>query len=169
MKAMRLFLAAAFLLSLPLGALAASHEHGDHGKMDHGKMDHGDHGKMDHDGMEMHGDMIMLGEQEVDGIEAMVHLKDVSAQMAKMKMDFTHHFMVMFVDTSSGEPVEEGTVAVKVTGPGGKTAKPVKLMGMQGHFGADIPLKAKGEYKLEIGSKLKDGRSRQFQFTYTVQ
>ena len=49
-------------------------------------MNHGSMGKgnMDHGGMGMHGDMIMLGDAEQDGVKAMAHLMDVKAQMAKM-------------------------------------------------------------------------------------
>jgi len=181
-KRLSILLAMLFTLSLSLGAIAASHEHDgmekmggmDHGKMegmDHGKMEGMDHDKMegmDHSGMMMEGGMIMLGDQTQDGVKAMVHLKDVQAAMAKMGMKQTHHFMVMFMNTKSGKPVTEGTVAVKIKGPAGTVSEPVKLMGMQGHFGADIVLPEKGKYEFTIGTKLPDGQKRQYEFSYEM-
>jgi len=150
------------MLALPLGALAMSHEKDDHGSMDSmGSMN----GDMD-GGMSMKGDMIMLGEKTEDGVKAMVHLKDVKDAMAKMGMSETHHFMVMFMDTESGEPVESGLAAVKIEGPDDYTAGPIKLMGMQGHFGADITLPEKGKYEFKVGTKLSDGQKRQYEFEY---
>lgn len=162
MKRKLIVLLSALVVTLPLAVFAGSmHEHGEQGTSE--GMMHGEH-----EGMMMQGDMIMLGEQVEDGVKAMAHLKDVKEAMAKMGMDATHHIMILFVDAATGEPIEEGMVAVKITDPSGSTGEPVKLMGMQGHFGADIVLKEKGEYKFEIGTKLKDGKKRQFEFTYTV-
>ena len=160
-------------LSLPLTALAATHEPADmkgmdHGSMSSGAMDHGSMAGMDHGSMAMKGDMIMLGEDTESGVKAMAHLKDVGAAMSKMGMDTTHHLMVMFADAKSGNPIEEGSAAVKITGPDGKTGEPVKLMGMGGHFGADVTLKQKGEYTFEVGSKLADGQKRTFEFKQTL-
>ncbi len=162
-KQLTILAASFFILCLPLTALAASHEHAEMKEMDHSKMDHSGH-----DGMAMHGDMIMLGDDTEEGVKGMAHLKDVGAAMSKMGMDTTHHLMVMFVDAKSGEPITEGAAAVKITGPDGKTSEPSKLMGMQGHFGADVVLKQKGEYSFEVGSKLADGQKRTFEFKHTV-
>jgi hypothetical protein len=41
-------------------------------------------------------------------------------------------------------------------------------MGMGNHFGADVALSEKGEYQFQVGSKLADGKTRQFHFSYTV-
>jgi hypothetical protein len=173
------------LVALPLAAQAMQHESGaagmDNGKMkmddskmdmDHGKMKMDDskmdmdHGKMDmdHGGMKMSGDMIMLGNAVQDGVKGMAHLKDVKQAMAKMGMKTTHHFMVMFADVESGKPIDSGVAAVKVKGADGKETEAVKLMGMQGHFGADIELGAPGKYEFEVGTKLADGKKRQFEF-----
>ncbi len=154
------------------------------GAMDHGSMgsDHGstgaDHGSMgmnhgtmnmDQGSMSMHGDMIMLGDQVQDGVKAMAHLKDVKEAMGKMGMTgTTHHFMVMFEDQATGKAIDSGSVAVKIQGPEGKEEKPVKLMGMQGHFGADVDLETKGTYHFTVGTKLEDGTKRQFEFDYTL-
>ncbi len=141
----------------------------DHGKMDmdHGKMDM-DHGKMDHDGMKMDEDMIMVGDSVQDGVKAMVHLKEVKDTMAKMGMKATHHIMVMFVDQVTGQPVESGVAAVKMKRANAKEEEAIKLMGMQGHFGADIELTGPGEYHFMIGTKLADGKKRQFDFDFTL-
>lgn len=174
------------LLAVPLASQAMSHgkgemdhdkmdmKHGEQSKMDHGKMkmDHDkkemDHGKMDHGGMDMSGDMIMLGDATEDGVKAMAHLKDVGAAMAKMGMPSTHHIMINFVDLASGKPIESGVAAVKIEGPNGELSEPVKLMGMQGHFGADIELPVAGEYEFKVGTKLADGKKRQFEFKFQL-
>ena len=161
-------LVAMFVVSMPVGAIAASHGHGDHGKKaTEEKKGHEGHG--DHGAMKMSGDMIMLGDEVKDDVKGAAHLKDVSAAMAKMGMKENYHFMIMFMDTKSGKPIEEGTVAVKITDPSGKeTGAPVELMGMDGHFGADLALTDKGEYHFKVGTKLPDGKKRQYHFHYDV-
>jgi len=165
MKKVNALLAALFLLSLPLAAGAMEGmKHGDHDKtekMEHGSMKGMEHGKM------MEG-MAMIGEETEEGVKAMAHLNDVKEAMAKMGMKETHHFMVAFVD-AAGKPVTEGTVAMKIEDPSGKVSEPVMLMGMQGHFGADIVLAEKGEYHFNVGTKLADGQKRQYDFHYTVE
>jgi len=97
----------------------------------------------------------------------MAHLKDVKAALAKMGMTETHHFMAAFVD-KTGKQITEGTVAVKIVSPAGKEAEPIKLMGMEGHFGADITLAEKGKYLFKVGTQLPDGKKRQYEFKYEV-
>jgi hypothetical protein len=167
-RKMIVLFAALFALAAPLTAFAAM-EHGDHGekeKMDHAQMKDMKHGE--HDGMGMEGDMVMLGEQTEGGVKAMAHLNDVREAMAKVGMKETHHFMVAFVD-DSGEQVTEGTVAVKIKDPAGNETGPVKLMGMEGHFGADIVLEEAGKYEFMVGTKLKDGQTRQYHFEHIVE
>ncbi|PLX87473.1 MAG: hypothetical protein C0618_06535 [Desulfuromonas sp.] len=155
------------LLMVPMGLMAMSH--GDHGKgaaMDHGKMDNGkmDHGKMDHGGgMGMGGDMIMLQDEEINGVMGSAHMMDVRAKMAEHGMTMTHHLMVSFMNTE-GEPLTKGTVAVKVEAPDGTVSKPIMMMGMSGAFGADITLDQPGMYHFKIGTKLADGEKRTFHF-----
>jgi hypothetical protein len=163
MKKVNALLAALFLLSLPLAAGAM--EGMKHDKME--KMEHGSMEGMKHEGMKMEG-MIMLGEETEEGVKAMAHLNDVKEAMAKMGMKETHHFMVAFVD-AAGKPVTEGTVAVKIKNPAGKEGNAIKLMGMEGHFGADIVLPEKGEYHFKVGTKLADGKKREYHFHYTVE
>ena len=161
MKKLNAILVVLLLLGLPLSAGAMSHEKHEHGKME--GMKHGEHADM-----KMEEGMIMLGDETVDGVKAMAHLKDVKAAMAKMGMKETHHFMVAFVD-ASGNPVTEGTVALKITDPAGKEGEAIKLPGMEGHFGADIVLPAKGEYHFKLGTKLADGKTRQYHLHHIVE
>ena len=145
----------AALISLPASLFAASHEHGMAG-MDHGSMaKKGD----------MHKGMLTVGEQTVDGVKAMVYLKDVKETMAKMGMKETHHLMAHFY-AKDGKTIETGTAAVKITGPDGKEGAPIKLIGMDKHFGADVILE-KGKYVFTIGTQLADVK-RQFEFNYEV-
>ena len=117
----------------------------------------------------MHPKSIMLGEQTVDGVKCKAMIKDVGAAMAKMGMQENHHFMVMFSNAATGAPIEQGTAAVKITDTKtGKVGEPIALMGMGNHFGADVALTNKGEYQFQVGTKLADGKTRQFRFSYTV-
>lgn len=166
MKKVNAILVALFLIGLPLAAGAMEGmKHGEHGKTE--KMEHGSMEGMKHEGMMMEEGMVMVGEETEEGVKAMAHLNDVKAAMAKMGMKETHHFMVAFVD-ASGKPVTEGTVAVKIKDPAGKEGEAIKLMGMEGHFGADIVLPEKGEYHFKVGTKLADGKKREYHFHYTV-
>ncbi|MFH0783579.1 MAG: hypothetical protein V2B20_16720 [Pseudomonadota bacterium] len=116
------------------------------------------------------GNAIMLEEVTEAGVKAMVHLIDVSAAMEKMGKKENFHFMVMFSDVATGAAISNGSVALKITGPGQeKAGEPIALMAMDGSFGANIDLTAKGLYNLEVGSKLADGTKRQFKFQFTVQ
>jgi hypothetical protein len=119
-------------------------------------------------GMSATGSMLDLGTVTVKGVAAMGHMKDVRAAMGKMGMKTTHHFMIMFKDEKTGTALETGKVAVKINGPDGSVTGPMELMGMQGHFGADLILDKPGEYRFEVGSKLTDGETRQFEFKTTL-
>ena len=163
MKRLTTMILSAFLvLALSHGAQAATQEHGGHGS--EGMSQEGQ--EMQHGGMMMGGNMIMLEEKTVDGVRGMVHLNDVGEAMAKMGMKENFHFMVMFTDISTGGPVAEGSVALKVTDPSGKEGEPMALMLMDGMFGADLALIEKGAYRFTVGTKLADGKKRQFEFAY---
>ena len=135
----KLFLATilcAVFLSLPLVSFAASH---------HGEMNHAGHGNSSGshsqaDGMSSDGSMMIVGSMVSKGVKGMAHIKDVSEAMAKMGMQTTHHFMIAFVDEETGKQIEQGTVALKLTNPDAKVGDPIELIGMDGHFGADIVL-----------------------------
>jgi hypothetical protein len=132
-------------------------------------MDHNMAG-MDHSaGMgDTHKGMVTVGEQVVDGVKAVAHLKDVKATMAKMGMKETHHFMVLFSNAKDGKAITVGSVAVKIKGPDGSDKPAIKLMGMEGHFGADVIIEEKGAYVFTIGTQLADGVKRQFELKYEV-
>jgi hypothetical protein len=121
-----------------------------------------------HSGMAAAGNLLDLGTVAVKGVAAMAHLKDVRTAMAKLGMKTTHHLMIMFNDEKTGKSIEAGTVAVKITGPDGTVTDPLELMGMQGHFGADVTLDKPGEYRFQVGSKLADGTARQYEFTTVI-
>jgi len=124
---------------------------------------------MDHSGMAAAaGGLLDLGGKSEKGIKAAASMKDVRAAMAKMGMKTTHHFMVAFTDEKSGKAIDSGTVAVKITDPAGTVTGPMALMGMSGHFGADVILDKQGEYKFQVGSKLVDGETRQYEFKTTI-
>jgi hypothetical protein len=138
--------------------LASKHDHGD-------QKDHAGH---DHSGMAAAGGMLDLGAKAEKGVKATAEMKDVRAAMAKTGMKTTHHFMISFADEKSGQALDAGTVAVKVVDPAGTVTGPMALMGMQGHFGADVILDKNGEYTFQVGSKLADGQVRQYEFKTTI-
>jgi len=146
------------LLFIPVVATAA-------GQHDHGK-GHDMHNEQP--GMLSDGAMAIIGSQVNQGVKGMAHLKNVSETMAKMGMKTTHHFMIAFVDEKTGEQIEKGTVALKVTNPNAKVGEAIELIGMDGHFGADILLDMKGEYHFRLGTKLADDKKRKYHFHHVV-
>ena len=122
---------------------------------------------MEHGSMKMDAAMIMLPMQTVDGISATVHLKDVKAEMEKMGMKHTHHFMVTLED-NNGEELVPQVMAVKIVDPSGKEAAPVELMAMAGGAGADVILATPGAYKFKVAARMADGKKVQYEFAYTV-
>jgi len=178
-----------FAMGMPMTAIAMSHaDHGSDNKamaedMKHqGDMKHDDQGmqkgqKMDMEhGKEMsHGmsgsdDFVEVGKDTRDGVIATVKVKtydeETMAKMTKMGMDATHHVMVFFTDEKSGSPVAGGKAALKVKGPEDTSAKPVMMMLMGDGFGGDIAVKEMGMYTFEIGTKLEDGKKRQFEIGF---
>lgn len=140
-------------------AMAMNHAQGDHNHSQHQASAH-----QGHEAMAADGAMLDLGTVAVKGVTAMAHLKDVRSAMAKAGMKTTHHVMVMFTDDTTGKPLEAGKVAVKIFAPDGAVTGPLELIGMQGHFGADVILSQPGNYRFEVGSRLADGETRQFEF-----
>ncbi len=121
---------------------------------------------MDHDMSAMKGDFVEIGKDTQSGVVATVKVKTYDektlATMAKMGMDATHHVMILFVDEKSGDSIAGGKVALKVKGQDGK---PVMLMQMKKGFGADISVE-EGMHTFEIGTKLEDGKKRQFSIKF---
>lgn len=148
------------------------------GAMDHGAGGHGGHGMAQtapaeaggHDGHAAmnHGSATAsLGKMAIKGISANAEISDVRAAMQKAGQPTTHHLMIAFAG-ADGAAVSQGTAAVKVTGPDGVAGAPIRMMMMDGSFGADLTLNHPGQYKLEVGSKLADGITRQFAFQHTI-
>jgi hypothetical protein len=120
-----------------------------------------------HDMGGSHDDLAPLGEQTVDGVKAVAMLGDVRAAMAAAGQPMTHHLQILFTDLAAKKTVEAGTVAVKVTTPSGEVLPAMPMHGMEGHFGVDLTLAA-GNYQFSVGTKLADGKKRQFEFTAVV-
>jgi len=162
-----------FAMGMPAVVMAM-----DHGDMKHEdkdmhkghdmKMDHAKEMSHDmHKGHDMSGgdDFVEVGKDTQTGVVATVKVKtydeETLATMAKMGMNGTHHVMVFFTDEKSGEPVDSGKAALKVKGSG-ESAKPVMMMLMGNGFGADVKLEGM-MITFEIGTKLEDGKKRQFE------
>lgn len=125
---------------------------------------HGDHGG--HQGDIAH-------QEVIDGVKATFkimsmkeHLRALNMKMPKGKRE-THHFAVEFKDVKSGKALTAGEVKVKVQSPD-KSSQTKDLIGMQGHFGADLDLSKKGKYGVMCKFLLKDGKVRNAKFWYTV-
>ena len=154
------------LLSTPFVVTAAME---DHGHESQGQAHGNSHDMQNkHDGMSSDGSMFIVGSMTSKGVKGMAHLKDVTKTMAKMGMKTTHHFMIAFVDEATGEQIENGTVALKITNPDAKVGEAIKLIGMDGHFGADVVLDMEGEYHFRLGTKLADGVKRKYHFHHVV-
>ena len=150
------------LLSIPFVVIAAMDGH------EHSSQGHVKDMQNKHDGMSQDGLMFIVGSMTSKGVKGMAHLKDVSETMAKMGMKTTHHFMIAFIDVETGEQVESGTVALKITNPDAKVGEAIELIGMQGHFGVDIVLDMEGEYHFRLGTKLADGKKRKYHFHHVI-
>ena len=154
MKKMTTLIAAVFALAVPMVSFAAM----DHSSM---KMDHGAH----------QGDV--AHEEVVDGVKATFKVMSMKEHMKAMNMELpkelkeTHHIAVEFKDAKTGKALTEGEVKVKVQNPD-KSDQSKDMMGMQGHFGADFDLSKKGKYGVMSKFLLKDGKTRQSKFWYTV-
>ena len=157
-------IAGAALLATTSLAMEHHSGHDMSGTMDHGKMKQingMDHGKAD--GMAHgQGEMIILGEEVQDGIKAMVHLMPIDRRIMQTEHPTTHHLMVMFNDVQTGQAIDDGIVAVKIGSPDGNEAAPIRLIGMQGHFGADVTMDQTGIWHFRIATKLNDDKVRKY-------
>ena len=144
--------AAIIALSVPFAVFAMEHDHNAHG--------------MEHKATAAH-------EEVVDGVKATFNVQTMADAMKAMGMDMpqgvkeTHHISVSFKDAASGKALTEGTVAVKVQNPD-KTTQAKDLMGMHGHFGGDFEMAKSGKYGVMCKFLLKDGKTRQAKFWYSV-
>lgn len=149
---------------VPVGTFAMSHGQSATTESNQKKHQQGGHAALSADDL-----MYILGEESSNGVRGMAHLNDVRETMAKMHLAMTHHFMIAFVDEKTGEQIETGKAALKIKGPDGETSEPVELVGMQGHFGADIKLDQPGQYQFMVGTVLPDGVKRAFDFRYDLE
>lgn len=128
---------------------------------------------MDQSGHAMDHKTMAAHEEVVDGVKATFDVQTMADAMEAMGMKMpkgvkeTHHISVSFKDVKSGKAVTEGTATIKVQNPD-KSTQVKELMGMQGHFGADFELSKKGKYGVMCKFQLKDGKTRQAKFWYTV-
>jgi hypothetical protein len=133
--------------------------------MDHAKgMSHDMH--KGHDMAGQNDEFVEIGKDTQEGVVATAKVKTYDektlASMVKMGMEGTHHVMVFFTDEKSGDEVAGGQVALKLKD---SEVKPVMMMQMGTGFGADVSLKG-GMYTFEIGTKLEDGKKRQFSIMF---
>lgn len=97
----------------------------------------------------------------VDGYKLDYHLIDNKAQMEKMEdmkgMSMaeggaeqmkSHHLMV-YITNPDGKMIEDAKVGYLVVDPAGAKQKAM-AMGMKGGLGADVEMKAKGEYTVNV-------------------
>ncbi len=123
-------------------------------------------GEMKHDMSAMKGDLVEIGKDTQNGVVATVKIKTYDektlATMKKMGMDATHHVMIFFADEKSGDEIAGGKVALKVKG---QDAKPTMMMLMGKGFGGDVSLSGM-MITFEIGTKLEDGKKRQFSIEF---
>lgn len=159
-KLAKTILVAALFTGTP--ALAGTAEHGSMSGMDHGSSMTG----MSH--VSKGAGKILIGSASQEGVKGTAHLDDIRKAMAEMGMKETHHLMVTFKEDKDGKAIESGSVAVKVTDPAGVKGEAVKMPAMEGSFGVDLTLTKPGKYLFEVGTKLADGKTRQFLFKYTV-
>lgn len=128
---------------------------------------------MDHGGHDMHAMGGAAHEEVVNGVKATFRVQTMADAMKAMGMEMpkgvkeTHHVSVAFTDAKSGKALTEGVVKVKIIAPD-KSEQSKDLMGMQGHFGADVEMVKKGKYGVMCKFQLKDGKTRQAKFWYTV-
>ena len=168
----------ALIIAMGMPMVAIAMDHGSHDKEMSKDMDHDMHKahdmkmddakEMDHDMHKGHdmaaedGDFVEIGKDTQNGVVATVKVKaydeKTMATMSKMGMNATHHVMVFFTDEKTGSSVTSGKAALKIKG---EDAKPAMLMQMGPGFGSDVSV-GDGMSTFEIGTKLEDGKKRQF-------
>jgi hypothetical protein len=125
-----------------------------------------DHDMKGHDMAAKDGDFVEIGKDTQNGVVATVKVKTYDektlASMKKMGMNATHHVMVFFTDEKSGAAIASGKAALKVKG---EDAKPTMMMLMGTGFGGDVTV-GEGMATFEIGTKLEDGKKRQFSIMF---
>lgn len=127
----------------------------------------------DHAGHSVEQTSNIAHEEVIDSVKATFKVQTMSEAMKNMGMNMpkgvkeTHHISVSFKDVKTGTAITDGVVSVKVQNPD-KTAQTKELMGMHGHFGADFELAKKGKYGVMCKFQLKNGKTGQAKFWYSV-
>ena len=128
---------------------------------------------MEHSGHAMEHQTASAHEEVVEGVKATFTVQTMADAMKDMGMEMpkgvkeTHHISVSFKDVKSGAVLTEGTASIKVQNPD-KSTQTKELMGMHGHFGGDFELAKSGNYGVMCKFQMKDGKTRQAKFWYTV-
>jgi len=185
MKKLIIGISAVYMIALAGSAMAQGMSH----DMDHGMAMEEGHsmqqmGSMEGDMSSMGGNMKdmdhsghggeLIHEGSVDGYQFTYHLLDIREKMAAMKaaghahegMNATHHLMV-YIQDSSGAPVEDAKVGYYVEGPDGATQK-LMSMGMGGGYGSDVNIGEAGEYVIK--TKVVAGDTKLIDsFTYSME
>jgi len=159
MRMKRLAATAAFLSIVALPVLARS---ADHGTMTQGQgmQGQGMQGQgMQGQGMQGTHGMMTMGTRIYQGRigpwNGEVGMMDIRANMKAAGMTppagmtTTHHVSVALTDPQTKKRITEGKGTVTVIGPD-KSMTTTDLMGMQGHFGADVKLPAPGKYRIKV-------------------
>jgi len=136
----------------------------------------GGHGSMAGQGMHGAQDMMQMGSRVYSGNIGQwtgeARMIDMKAQMAASgvqaqgTMMNTHHIALALTDPKTKAHVTDGTGTVTVTAPD-KSTKTYDIMGMQGHFGADVNLPKPGRYTFNV-KLVSGGKSGTATFHYTV-
>lgn len=128
---------------------------------------------MDHGSHDMHAKGGPAHEEVIDGVRATFTVQAMADAMKAMGMEMpkgvkeTHHVAVAFKDVKTGKALTEGVVKIKILAPD-KSEQTKDLMGMQGHFGADVEMVKKGNYGVMCKYQLKDGKIHQAKFWYSI-
>ena len=96
------------------------------------------------------------GEGRLVDMRAMMKKIKASEKMMK-KMKSSHHVMFFLEDPATHSAVVEGKGRVTITDPDRKTSS-YNLVGMQGHFGADVVVGKPGEYRFSV--EIESGRKK---------
>lgn len=113
-----------------------------------------DHGNMGGGGKAPKG--VMIRDAKVDGFGMAYHLIDNAEEMKKASSKMDHsmmemksHHLMLYLSDSMGMAVTGATVGYLVVSPGGDKSQAM-AMAMEGGYGADIDLKAKGKYTIKV-------------------
>lgn len=128
---------------------------------------------IEHKGHAMGHKTTVAHEEVVDGIKATFSVQTMAEAMKAFNMTMpkgvkeTHHISVTFKDVKSNGALTDGRVTIKVQNPD-KSGQIKELTGMHGHFGADFDFSKKGKYGVMCKFQLKNGKTSQAKFWYTV-